>query len=394
MLTPGLDDPERARAQHDQVRAGNGAGSQEADWPPLRVLPDETLPPAPALPPDLLPRALRPWLVDAAERMQAPLELVATPALVLLGGLIGRRLVIYPKRRDDWIIVPNLWGATVTRPGFLKSPAQHEAIRFVARLAAQAQQAFAALRAQQDVERDVIDVKLAQLKREAARARGVPDALRGQLVDLHAQRERTMVTPTRYYTNDPTVEKLGELLVQNPEGLIVLRDELAGWLRTLDKPGHQGDREFYLEAWNGTGPLTVDRITRGTLHMPGVAVAVVGTMQPGKLRTYVTEALADGRGADGLLQRFQLVAWPDVDGAWVNVDRAPDVAAREWRTPCIAGRPGCRCPRLATWVPGCDSTTPRRTSSMRGAWISSTGCAQRSSLNARRTSRTSRSSAS
>ena len=35
-----------------------------------------------------------------------------------------------------------------------------------------------------------------------------------------------------------------------------------------------------------------------------------------------------GRGDDGLIQRFQLVVWPDVAGPWRNVDRWPDAAAR------------------------------------------------------------------
>ena len=46
--------------------------------------------------------------------------------------------------------------------------------------------------------------------------------------------------------------------------MLLLRDELSGWMRALDKPGHEGDREFYLEAWNGTGrlPLTVSAAAR------------------------------------------------------------------------------------------------------------------------------------
>lgn len=40
-------------------------------------------------------------------------------------------------------------------------------------------------------------------------------------------------TRRRYLTNDTTVEKLGELLNKNPNGIIVFRDELSGWLRSL-----------------------------------------------------------------------------------------------------------------------------------------------------------------
>jgi hypothetical protein len=37
----------------------------------------------------------------------------------------------------------------------------------------------------------------------------------------------------RYKTNDSTVEKLGELLRENPVGLLILRDELVGVDREL-----------------------------------------------------------------------------------------------------------------------------------------------------------------
>jgi putative DNA primase/helicase len=35
-----------------------------------------------------------------------------------------------------------------------------------------------------------------------------------------------------------------------------------------------------------------------------------------------------GLGDDGLIQRFQLLVWPDVSGEWKNVDRFPDGDAR------------------------------------------------------------------
>jgi hypothetical protein len=56
---------------------------------------------------------------------------------------------------------------------------------------------------------------------------------------------------------------------------------------------------------------------------------VLGGIQPGPLRSYVYGATRGGEGADGLLQRFQLLVWPDPPkGAWRNVDRYPDADAK------------------------------------------------------------------
>src|SRR6266851_2930744 len=81
--------------------------------------------------------------------------------------------------------------------------------------------------------------------------------------ELRQQFEAMRYTPPvakRYLVNDTTVEKLGELLNHHPNGLLLFRDELSGWLHTMDRPGHENDRAFYCEAWNGTSAYTYDRI--------------------------------------------------------------------------------------------------------------------------------------
>src|ERR671918_1471371 len=64
----------------------------------------------------------------------------------------------------------------------------------------------------------------------------------------------------RYRTNDVTIEKLGELLQHNERGMLVLRDELVGLLASWDREGREGERAFFLEAWNGNNSFETDRI--------------------------------------------------------------------------------------------------------------------------------------
>jgi hypothetical protein len=125
---------------------------------------------------------------------------------------------------------------------------------------------------------------------------------------------------------DATVEKLGELLNANPRGLLMVRDELTGWLASLDREGHECDRSFWLECWNGTGPFVVDRIGRGTVRIEACAVSVLGGIQPGKLSEYVRGAVKGGMGDDGLMQRFQLAVYPDLPASWRYRDVAPSAA--------------------------------------------------------------------
>ncbi len=109
--------------------------------------------------------------------------------------------------------------------------------------------------------------------------------------------------------------------------MLLYRDELSGFFRSLERPGHEADRAFYLECWNGDGAFTYDRIGRGTLHIAGVCLSIVGGIQPGPLSDIVRGLR--GAGDDGLLQRFQLAVWPDLSPDWQNVDRLPDRDAQE-----------------------------------------------------------------
>jgi len=54
--------------------------------------------------------------------MQCPIDFVAVAAVTMLGSVIGTGCAIRPKQKDDWVVVPNIWGAVVGRPGGRKSP--------------------------------------------------------------------------------------------------------------------------------------------------------------------------------------------------------------------------------------------------------------------------------
>jgi hypothetical protein len=343
-----------------KVQAGTGSGNgpperpfgsfvssseaqAEPEWPPQEPLPET--PPVSTLPPKMIPGPLRAWLLDIAERLCVPLEMVAMPAMVLASAVVGRAVAIRPARFDDWAVVANLWGADVARPGWLKSPALKQVLAPVYRLIAQAQAEYEVARAEAEAERDRLEAEIAAVKAAMAKqAKNTGDLadVQATLADLKRELRERVAVERRYMTQDPTVEKLGELLRENPRGLLLCRDELAGWLRTLERPGREGEREFYLEAWAGDQSYTFDRIGRGTIHIPALTLSILGGIQPGKLRRYIEEAHEEGAGADGLLQRFQLLVYPDSLGEWRRVDRWPDSDAKRRAFAVFAALDGLR----------------------------------------------------
>jgi len=322
-------------AVHDQAPAPS-SHDLAPEFNPIQELPPERSG-APTLPPELLPSALRPWLADIAERMQVPLELVAIPALAALASAVGRRFGIHPKAQDDWLVIPNLWGGIVARPGMLKSPTLTQALRPLRRLDEEAQRNHEAEVVNVQTQLDVLKAREAAAKTSLRRAfeagHGSDDQaqLEQDLREVQEEireAEEGLVVP-RSIVNDTTVEKLGELLAQHPQGLLLERDELAGWLRSLERSDRKGDREFFLEAWNGLNPYTYDRIGRGTIRIPALCLSIIGGIQPAKLSRHVSEALEGGYAADGLLQRFQLLVWPEDPRDWRLIDRPPDCEAAE-----------------------------------------------------------------
>jgi putative DNA primase/helicase len=283
----------------------------------------------------LIPEPYRDWLEDIAERASCPLDLPAISAIITTGAIVGRKIAIRPKRHDDWPVVPNLWGMGVAPPGWLKTHALEEPKKPLTRLEAEAREQHAKALNDFEVEKAIAESKAAaaaaELKKVARPRKGKPPATEEELKHLAAEAvvspDLTKPTLRRYSVCDATVEKLGELLVENPAGLLVFRDELMGFLRTLEKQGRESDRAFYLEAWNGTGSFTYDRIGRGTIFIPSATVSILGGIQPGRLASYL-RSTATGENDDGLISRFQLAVYPDIDQPYRNVDRWPDHDAK------------------------------------------------------------------
>lgn len=288
-----------------------------------------TLSPVYPLTKEMIPMPLRAWVLDIAHRMQCPPDFVAIPAIVAAGAVIGTGCGIYPKKRDDWLVLPNLWGAIIGRPSMLKTPSMTEAIKPLARLEAEAKAEYEAMLKAHEADLEYAKATRDALKKEmqqAAQNKGKRcfEQIKADFADLD---EPEPPTPKRYKTNDATVEKLTELLRDNDHGVMLYRDELVGFLASLEKEGRESDRAFFLEAWNGYGSYTADRIGRGTVHTDNLCLSLLGGIQPDKLTAYLNQMI-NGLQNDGLYQRLQLMIYPDEPKNWRNIDQYPDKEAR------------------------------------------------------------------
>jgi len=267
----------------------------------------------------LMPEALRPLVEDTADRMQVPLDYPAVVGVLCLGGAANRRVQIQPKAADtSWMVVPNVWGGIVAPPGLMKSPIISAITSPLTRIEAEWRNEYDSACSEHERQREE-----AELRQAAWREQYKASQKSGKAAPVRPDDAMAQPICRRLITHDATAEKLHEILRDNPAGVLVIRDELSGWLATLDKPGREGERGFFLSAWNGDTSYTMDRIGRGSVHAEACCVSMLGGIQPARLRSYLADALEDGPLNDGLLQRFQVLVYPDIPQDWRYVDRAP-----------------------------------------------------------------------
>ncbi len=300
-------------------------GNTEIIWPEPEPLGSE-LPPVPVFDPELLPDALRDWCADIAERMQVPLDFPAISAVATMGATVMRRAEIQPKANDtSWTEYPNLWGGIVAPPGMMKSPTIDAATAPLRRVEALWRAEYESELAEAQAGKELAELRTRAWEQQYVAASKKKDA------ELPIRPDDSVPEPhhKRLITSDATFESLHQILADNPAGVACWRDELTGWLASLERQGREAERAFFLEGWSGHSGFTIDRIGRGSVHVEHCCVSVFGGIQPARLRSYLADVLKDGPSNDGLVQRFQLLVWPDFDGEWSYIDRQPNMVAQQ-----------------------------------------------------------------
>lgn len=289
------------------------------------------LPPAPPFDAhELLPKVLADFVLDEADRMPCSPDFVAAALIVNLASVIGASCAIKPKRRDDWILTPNLWGGIIGDPSSKKSPAMGVSSRFLNHLEKLEEEKLSHQKREFEAQKAAFEARQDSLQKQMKKAASSKNSESEMLDAVNAMaslKEPQESQQRRFKTNDSTVAKLGEMLANNPQGLLVFRDEIVGLLNSWENPNNESDRAFYLEGWNGISSYLIDRIGRGSLTIHNHCLSIFGGIQPELLQRYLT-AIAHSADNDGRIQRFQVLVYPE-SVLWEWRDRYPLDGSRE-----------------------------------------------------------------
>ena len=258
-----------ARKRDAAAESGAQSGGAGIAPPPLFDPWAELQPPS--FPIDALPPVLRAFAEDRARIIGADPCAVAWAAISAASAALDGSIRLKMKRHDTWSVPPAIWVALVGRPSTKKTPV--------------IKAAWEPLQHAQNIDLDHWRQQLADWK-----------ALPKNERDTEEPKPRR-----RLVSHDGTMEALQDILGRQDRGIGVLRDELSGWIGSLEKYGgtkaSAADRAFFLQAFDG-GPNVIDRVSRGTIPIRNLLVTICGGIQPDRLRQF--SDLTD----DGLWQRF------------------------------------------------------------------------------------------
>jgi len=276
-------------------------------WSVPKPLPDAP-PPPPPLDPEILPQPLADFAKAAALENEVSPEAVAAFLLSSIGAVTGSRFCIKPdSRKKSWYEFPIRSTALVMNVSQNKSGVFRAAIGPLERLQRSYQEENDKAASDYFYEQEIYErlrkgllSRLEKLQKDGEPTSQVEQELRNMIL-LNVPDKKTLAITAG------TRQKIIEILSKgNERGLLIKRDELAGWFAGLDRPGNEGDREFYLEGM--TVALNYDNHTigRGEDFTPVLALSICGTIQKSKFRRLLLD-MEKGFRNDGMLQRFMWV---------------------------------------------------------------------------------------
>ena len=242
-------------------------------------------------PVDAMPEVLRPFIETASEAIQCPPDFIGVPLLTALGGVIGRTHMIEVKA--GWRESTALWTVVVGETGTAKSPALKVALKPLYEVQEKAFEEYS-------LEMDIYTVDAKKYKKKYKF--WVNDK-----EDTKPPEDPKEPILQRIIVSDATVEALTPIMHDNPRGLILSRDELAGWINSMNqyKGGKGADIQFFLTVWSG-GNVIVDRKNLSeTINISDTYLAITGSCQPGVLM----DLLDEERQQDGFASRL-LISYP------------------------------------------------------------------------------------
>lgn len=246
-----------------------------ADYHPLVYNTDDLI-----FPIDIFPLPLQAYMNECSKTLDASIDYMGCSMLWLSSVIIGNSIQVEVKA--GWLENVTLWMAIVGKAGLGKTPSINNII-------------FPLLKANSKEIKDYI--------KKSDKFNEYNELSK----DEKKQHEKVgKPSKTQFIANDITLEALVDLHQESKNAVGVFKDELAGWLKDMNKYRAGSDLEFWLSTWSGKS-VSLNRMSRAGSFVENPLIPVLGGIQPSIFNTFYT----DENKENGFMDRM-LLSYPDL----------------------------------------------------------------------------------
>jgi hypothetical protein len=180
---------------------------------------------------DIFPSDIQRYILECNRTLNSSIDYMGCSMMWLLSIIIGNSIKIQVKR--GWIESGILWMAIVGRPGVGKTPNINNII-------------FPLQKANNN-----------EIKTYIKRLDAYREYMDKDKKEREGEEQLRKPIKTQFIASDITLEALVELHEENKNAVGVFKDELAGWLKDMNKYRAGSDLEFWLSSWSNKGVALV-----------------------------------------------------------------------------------------------------------------------------------------
>jgi hypothetical protein len=234
-----------------------------------------------SFPLDVFPTSIQNYVTECNKTLGHNVDFMGASLIWLMSVIIGNSLKVTVKKGWNECVVT--WLAVVGRAGVGKTPAISMILKPLVELNSR---------------------EIREYRRQKERFEAYEKASKEEKANIAEVRKPRR---SQFIVNDVTIEALVELHEENPNAVGVFKDELAGWIKDMNKYRAGGDLEFHLSAFSNSPAYTTRKTVRDNyIHSP--IIPVLGGIQPAVLNQVFTDEYRDNGFSDRLL-----LCYPDCE---------------------------------------------------------------------------------
>jgi len=226
---------------------------------------------------EIIPENLRHYVLECNRTLDSSVDYMGCALIWLYSTMIGNSIKVEVKK--GWIETATVWISVVGKAGLGKTPSLDNIIR------------------------PLMKANNREVRKYIKQMAKFQEYERLSKEDKKHSEEIKLPRKSQFIANDITLEALVELHEENNNSVGVFKDELAGWLKDMNKYRAGSDLEFWLSTWSGKS-VSMNRKTAKSSFVSQPFIPVLGGIQPSILSTFYTDENKDNGFIDRMLLSF------------------------------------------------------------------------------------------